>query len=273
MSTNSEKQVEVKERPARVLILIGIAFGIFVFGFAAYLVFLLFTAPAPNIEDNKQTNAETSQLDDALVPEARDITIVQEDSSQPLATVKAVVDKVDSGYYSEWRVIDDEGNTLVKGITPTDGVISKKLRVENGLNSFVFQVRVSDGISSTQWDSSPVIELEVSDLPVDPNANQNPGGGGGYSDAREPFKEYFDTAWAKGSGGISNLEEATEAAWGATKVDYWADECMYLNREVLSPGEMVPPVPGTVPAGLLLKYEVINDNSGLELQFYWCTDQ
>lgn len=261
----AEKQIEVKTSASKALIIGGITIGIAAFVLVGYLIYGLLTTPAPTAE--QIGIGAPTVISEENIPKIIALQIRHDDPLSPTADLQAKINPVPEGLYVEWEVTDIERNTMGKGIFDTTGILDRKIVLKNDVNNFIFRIRVSNGIQTSEWYQQNLDPVDGTQIP---NSTGNPNS----TTHIEPYDAYYETAWAKGEPGVQNLEKAVETAWGIEKVDYYTDTCMYLNQQKLDPGELVAPTPNEVPSDLVLKYEVLNNlgtSETLSLQYYWCT--
>ncbi len=276
-STNeSEQEPQVKQSGAtRIIMFVGIAFGTLVLAFAGYLVYLIFSAPAP---DSVGINGQsTTQLDDSLVPATMNFTVtadaVKDGSEVQLATATADVGTVPEGYFVSYQIDDKDKNIVANGVVK-DNAINAKIILKEGENIFTLALQVSNGYQYSNWITGEPVTVSGETISGD-------NGSTGVNTNAKPAPAYFDTDWAKGTGGQANFEEALTAAWGATKIttaelndlQYNPNAaCMPINYVAsIAPGEMYPPLPSKLPTGYKFKYNAgPSDGNNMQVQFFWC---
>lgn len=268
MSSNEEPQVEVKASTPKALMIGGIAVGIATFTLVGVLSYGLITTPAPTSIETGIGNP--TKINQESIPKIKALQIRHDNPASPTAIIQAQIEPVKEGLYVEWEVTDLSRNTLNKGIFNTDGLLDKKIPLKEGTNDFIFRLRVSNGIETSDWYSENLESIDGSQIPKPSEDDKN------STLYKEPYAAYYQTEWANSEGGVPELKEAVEKAWAIEEVDYYADDCMYLNKQALEPGELVAPSPSDTPSDLVLKYEVLSyesmssDTDTIQLQYYWC---
>lgn len=243
----------------RTLLIVGISFGILVFGFAIYMAVLLLGAPAANNNDIGDNDTPSDSIvGTSEVPEIVSFEVLRDTETSTTATVTAVL--ADGDYQAQYEILDINKKTIVRGNVPDDRKVIEPVDLVNGGNSFTIRTRVEGNGTYSEYVSSAPAVLAVDNLTEEAGINVN----------AEPNSEYFDTAWSRGEGGAENLAAAVMSAWGATPVtmDFY---CLPLNDASISPGELIPPLPSILPEDFDLKFDVIPAlNDELQLYYYWC---
>ena len=244
-------------KSTRNFLIFGSVFGIALVGFVIYLAVLFLAAP------NETTpTKDGSQNDDVVstseVPEIISFEVKRDTDTSLTATAIGVIATGD--YHGQYKIVDLNKKTVAKGNLPEDGNITATVDLANGGNSFVLQIRVEGKGSYSEYVSSEPSVLSATGLPEKETINTQ----------AKPNEEYFNTLWGKGSGGQDDLTEAVKIAWGAS-VAGAADYCMPLNNAVVSPGEIIAPLPSVPPSDYDLKFEVGPALNGqFQIYYYWC---
>ena len=244
-------------KSTRNLIIFGSVFGVALIGFVIYLAVLFLAAPN-EASPPKNGNQDDNIVSTSEVPEIISFEVKRDTDTSVTATAKGVIATGD--YHGQYEIVDLNKKTVAKGNLPADGNITETVDLANGGNSFVLQIRVEGDGSYSEYVSSEPSTLSATGLPEKEAINTQ----------AKPNAEYFNTAWGKGAGGQDDLIEAIKIAWGAS-VAGPADYCMPLNDAVVSPGEIVAPLPSVPPSDYDLKFEVFPALNGqLQIYYYWC---
>jgi hypothetical protein len=210
--------------------------------------------------DDKPTPNETATKDSGYSlsdtpPEVTEVTTSTEESD---ITFNVVTDSYDaSKYFLEYELADE--SRVVKA---TDYERSNQFSVTTkitGSSSYRLKVRLSDKERTSEWGES--FTVKISDVKGVQNL--------------QPEPAYFDTPWAKGEGSEENLKTALMVAYNAESLtEFTTNSCIPLNTGSITPGLLLPPVPGVFPKGLSLSYNINSYNpetNQSSLTYYWCS--
>lgn len=252
MDLNEEKNNSKK------LLWAGIAFGSITLIAITVIGALLLTAPKETPTDTATSTSET-QLSKESVPELTKSSLQRiTDSNKGL--LNFTIGKTKSSYIVEYRVQNSFNETLDEGVIDNTNKVESEILLTNGDNNANIKLRVSDEKTYSPWVTVKELSLPIEGLVEEAGENTE----------AEVNEAYFDTAWAQEIGGEDNLRLALLAAWNATEVA-GDDECMVLNEGIVTPGEIFPPMPSTVPDIYKLNYQItMSGNDDFKILYLWC---
>lgn len=88
----------------------------------------------------------------------------------------------------------------------------------------------------------------------------------------EPAAAYYDTPWAKGTGGLDSLVEALQVAYTAQETTQAAG-CIPLNTGTMTPTLLLPPNPSVMPKSAGLNFIINSWDAGKNegnITYFWC---
>jgi len=205
--------------------------------------------------ETTRTSEDASTISDAP-PAITEVTTSTNDSEITFNVTTAEYDS--STYYLEYELADESRVVKDKGYERSNQfTVTTKI---TGSSSYRLKVRLSDKTLTSEWSESFTVKLsDVAGV-----------------QSLQPDPAYFETSWAKGEGNEENLKTAMMTAYNASLLsEFTSNSCIPLNTGVMTPGLLLPPVPGVFPKGLSLSYNINSfnpDTNESDITYYWCSE-
>lgn len=221
----------------------------------ALTVFAVFFFAAP--ETTPETNEQSKTVDTSLVPVVKDFTVTQDKTKELEATYSFTVPSFENKIV-EYRVEDNQLNSLDSGSTVKPGVVTNKVLLKKNSTSVILNVRVVVGKKASTWVNMGSVPVKIV--------------GTGDTGERPVNPDFYETPWAlKEDVSVEALQEAFQVAFNAQAVqpsDY--DKCYIGNTAELLPGEIIRPRP---ELGSQYDLKTLISQPGSEkfvVDFVWC---